>query len=85
MRYLTPRKSALQDSLIVGKHSGSHTILHKFKEFGIDLTDSEASEILSLTRSMSVDLKRPLFDKELMYIYRDYKESKKALAEDTIE
>jgi len=51
--------------------------LHKFKEFGIDLTDSESSEILSLTRAMSVDLKRPLFDKELMYIFRDYTESKK--------
>jgi hypothetical protein len=25
---------------------------------------------------MAVDLKRPLFDKELMYIYRDYKKSK---------
>jgi homocitrate synthase NifV len=80
-----PKEVGLTRQLIVGKHSGSHTILHKFKEFGIDLTDSEASEILSLTRSMSVDLKRPLFDKELMYIYRDYKESKKALAEDIIE
>jgi hypothetical protein len=26
---------------------------------------------------MSVDLKRPLFDKELMYIYKDYRENKK--------
>ena len=29
-----------------------------------------------MTRAMSVDLKRPLFDKELMYIYRDYIDSK---------
>ncbi len=80
-----PKEVGLTRQLIVGKHSGSHTILHKFKEFGIDLTDSEASEILALTRSMSVDLKRTLFDKELMYIYRDYKEAKKALAEDVTE
>jgi len=45
----------------VGKHSGSHTILHKFKEFEIDLTDKEANEILAMARSMSVDLKRPTF------------------------
>ncbi len=80
-----PKEVGLTRQLIVGKHSGSHTILHKFKEFGIDLTDSEASEILAMTRSMSVDLKRTLFDKELMYIYRDYKETKKVLAEDAIE
>jgi homocitrate synthase NifV len=80
-----PKEVGLTRQLIVGKHSGSHTILHKFKEFGIDLIDSEASEILAMTRSMSVDLKRPLFDKELMYIYRDYKEAKKVLAEDAIE
>ena len=71
-----PSEVGLTRQLVVGKHSGSHTILHKFKEFGIDLTDNEANEILALTRAMSVDLKRPLFDKELMYIYRDYKESK---------
>lgn len=71
-----PGEVGLTRQLVVGKHSGSHTILHKFKEFGIDLTDKEANEILTLIRSMSVDLKRPLFDKELMYIYRDYKEKK---------
>jgi homocitrate synthase NifV len=73
-----PTEVGLTRQIVVGKHSGSHTILHKFKEFGIDLTDSESSEILSLTRAMSVDLKRPLFDKELMYIFRDYTESKKS-------
>ena len=72
-----PGEVGLTRQLVVGKHSGSHTILYKFKEFGIELTDKEANEILTLTRSMSVDLKRPLFDKELMYIYRDYKEKKK--------
>jgi homocitrate synthase NifV len=73
-----PSEVGLTRQLVVGKHSGSHTILHKFKEFGIDLTDSEANEILALTRAMSVDLKRPLFDKELMYIFRDYTEGKKS-------
>jgi homocitrate synthase NifV len=73
-----PAEVGLTRQIVVGKHSGSHTILHKFKEFGIDLTDSESNEILVLTREMSVDLKRPLFDKELMYIFRDYTESKKS-------
>jgi len=77
-----PAEVGLTRQLVVGKHSGSHTILHKFKEFGIDLTDTEANEILAMTRAMSVDLKRTLFDKELMYIYRDYKESKKKQEEE---
>jgi homocitrate synthase NifV len=51
--------------------------LHKFKEFEIDLTDNEANDLLAMTRAMSVDLKRPLFDKELMYIYKDYQDKKK--------
>lgn len=73
-----PSEVGLTRQLVVGKHSGSHTILHKFKEFDIDLTDKQANEILAMARDMSVDLKRPLFDKELMYIYNEYmKKSKK--------
>jgi homocitrate synthase NifV len=72
-----PSEVGLTRQLVVGKHSGSHTILHKFKEFDIELTDKQANDILGLARDMSVDLKRPLFDKELMYIYNDYKKKKK--------
>ncbi len=72
-----PGEVGLTRQLVVGKHSGSHTILHKFKEFEIDLTDNEANDLLAMARAMSVDLKRPLFDKELMYIYKDYQDKKK--------
>jgi homocitrate synthase NifV len=72
-----PAEVGLTRQLVVGKHSGSHTILHKFKEYDIELTDKEANDILAMTRSMSVDLKRPLFDKELMYIYKEYESKKK--------
>jgi len=73
-----PAEVGLTRQIVVGKHSGSHTILHKFKEYDIKLTDREANDILAMTRSMSVDLKRPLFDKELMYIYKEYKSKEKA-------
>ena len=71
-----PAEVGLTRQLVVGKHSGSHTILHKFKEYDIELTDKEANDILAMTRAMSVDLKRPLFDKELMYIYKEYQSKK---------
>ena len=68
----TPEEVGLERQLVVGKHSGSHTIYYKFKEFGIELSQEEAQDILAMAREMAVDLKRALFDKELMYIYRDY-------------
>lgn len=68
----SPDEVGLTRQLVVGKHSGSRTIQHKFKEFGIDLSDHEANEILALARDMSVELKRSLFEKELMYIYQDF-------------
>ncbi|NPV09431.1 MAG: homoaconitate hydratase, partial [Anaerolineae bacterium] len=72
----SPEEVGLERQLVVGKHSGSHTIYHKFKEFGVELTQEESAEILALAREMAVDLKRALFDKELMYIYRDYQRRK---------
>ncbi|MGI6209247.1 MAG: homocitrate synthase family protein [Anaerolineae bacterium] len=72
----SPEEVGLQRQLVVGKHSGSHTIYYKFKEFGIELTPEESAEILAQAREMAVDLKRALFDKELMYIYRDYQKQK---------
>jgi len=67
-----PKEVGLTRQLVVGKHSGSHTILHKFREFNIDLTDKEATDLLAMSREMSIDLKRTLFDKELVYIYKEY-------------
>ena len=72
----SPEEVGLERQLVVGKHSGSHTIFYKFKEFGIDLSQEESAEILALAREMAVDLKRALFDKELMYIYRDLQRAK---------
>ncbi len=68
----SPDEVGLTRQLVVGKHSGSRTIQHKFKEFGIDLSDKEAAAVLVQARQISVDLKRALFDKELVYIYQDF-------------
>lgn len=68
----SPDEVGLTRQLVVGKHSGSRTIQHKFREFGIDLSDKEADQVLVEAREMSVDFKRSLFDKELVYIYQDF-------------
>ena len=55
--------------LVIGKHSGRASIKAKFAEFGISVADEHAVRILEEVRRKAVELKRPLFDKELMYIY----------------
>lgn len=39
----------------------------------MELTDDEAKGILELVRSTSVRLKRTLFDKEVVQLYKEYK------------
>lgn len=68
----SPEEVGMQRQIIIGKHSGSNAVKMKFVEYGIDLSSEEANDILALVRSAAVELKRPLFDKELMYIYEDY-------------
>ncbi|MFA7467885.1 MAG: homoaconitate hydratase, partial [Desulfotomaculaceae bacterium] len=44
----------------------------KYAEYGIRLTEHQAEALLPKIRSYTVSMKRPMFDKELMYIYEDY-------------
>ena len=68
-----PCAVGLERQIVIGKHSGKAAIINKFKEYNIDLTDEEASAILE--RSLAVRLKRSLFDKELVTLYKQYKAS----------
>ena len=77
----SPEEVGLQRQIIIGKHSGSKAVMLKFREYGIDLSKEEADELLALIRSVTVDMKRTLFDKELMYIYEDYLYDKKRAPE----
>lgn len=77
----SPEEVGLERQIIIGKHSGSKAVLLKFREYGIDLTKEEADDLLALIRSVTVDMKRTLFDKELMYIYEDYLYEKKRAPE----
>ncbi len=67
-----PEDVGLERQIVVGKHSGSRTIYRKFQEFGLELSQQDCDAILELVRKTAVELKRALFDKELMYIYKDY-------------
>lgn len=66
-----PEEVGLERQIIIGKHSGSAAIKSKFVEFGLEITGVMAQEILARVRQMSIDKKRSLFDKEIMYIYEE--------------
>lgn len=73
-----PEEVGLERQIVIGKHSGSAAIISKFhKEYGLNLGNEEAHILLPMVRDMSIRLKRSLFDKELMYLYEEYKRKKK--------
>jgi homocitrate synthase NifV len=74
----SPEEVGLERQLVIGKHSGSNAIIAKFREYGIELDEEAARKILIDVRKASVELKRALFDKELVYIYQDYLRKKEA-------
>lgn len=67
-----PAIVGLERQIVIGKHSGRAAIINKFREYNKELTDDEARGILELVRSTSVRLKRPLFDKEVVQLYKEY-------------
>ncbi|MHB1127835.1 MAG: homocitrate synthase [Bacillota bacterium] len=67
-----PEEVGLERQIVIGKHSGTAAIKSKYCEYGVLLEDQEAADILAMVRAAAVDLKRSLFDKELVYIYEEY-------------
>ena len=67
-----PAIVGLERQIVIGKHSGRAAVVNKFQEYNIELTDEEATGILELVRSTSVRLKRSLFDKEVVQLYKEY-------------
>ena len=66
-----PSEVGLERQIVIGKHSGRAAVVNKFREYDIELDDEVASRVLDAVRSTSVKLKRSLFDKELVFIYKD--------------
>ncbi len=67
-----PSIIGLERQIVIGKHSGRAAVVNKFREYNIELTDDEAKGILEMVRATAVRLKRTLFDKELVQLYKDY-------------
>ncbi|KUO58408.1 MAG: homoaconitate hydratase [Gracilibacter sp. BRH_c7a] len=70
-----PEEVGLERQIVIGKHSGTASIKSKFREYGREITDEQAKEILKHVRALAIDTKRSLFDKEIIYIYADLYET----------
>lgn len=68
-----PSVVGLERQIVIGKHSGRASVINKFQEYNIELTDKEAIDMLEIIRSRAVSFKRSLFDKELVKMYNEYK------------
>ncbi len=69
----SPDEVGLERQIVVGKHSGSRTLEMKFEEYGIELPREDAVALLPLVRTKAIQIKRPLFDKELVELYNEFK------------
>jgi homocitrate synthase NifV len=69
-----PETVGLERRISIGKHSGRHTIISILAKNGIEVEENDAGEILEMVRSSSVAMKRSITQKELVYIYQDWKD-----------
>ncbi|HSV42176.1 MAG TPA: homoaconitate hydratase, partial [Methanomassiliicoccales archaeon] len=69
----SPEEVGLQRKIVIGKHSGRHTIKSMLAKHGIDIDEETAGALLENVRANSVALKRSITEVELVYMYADYK------------
>ena len=74
-----PSEVGLERQIVIGKHSGKAAIINKFREYEIELSNEEAESMLELVRQTSVRIKRNLFDKELVEIYKELKNNRSVI------
>ena len=68
----TPEEVGMERRIIIGKHSGTSTVIEVLKKHEIKVSKEEAAKILVRVRETAVALKRALTEMELVYIYQDY-------------
>ncbi|WP_101773149.1 homocitrate synthase [Peptostreptococcus faecalis] len=68
-----PSEVGIERKIVIGKHSGKAAIVNRLSDYGIEVSNDEASLILEEVRAKSIRLKRALFDKEIVSIYDDIK------------
>jgi homocitrate synthase NifV len=69
----SPEEVGLQRKIVIGKHSGRHTLKQILEKNGYEINDEASGILLEHVRANSIALKRSLTEVELIYMYEDYK------------
>jgi homocitrate synthase NifV len=75
----SPESVGLERGISIGKHSGRHTVKSILAKHGFEVDDDAAGKVLEMVRSSSIALKRALTEKELVYLYQDWKDEAQRL------
>ena len=66
-----PEEVGLTRSIVIGKHSGSKTLITDLATRGVELSHEDAEKLLVLVRRASISVHRSLSSDELYYLYQD--------------
>lgn len=64
-----PVEMGRDHQIVLGKHSGSHAVMHAYADMGIPLTRPQAESLLSLVRRHAMQNKRSPVDQDLRRFY----------------
>jgi 2-isopropylmalate synthase len=63
---MTPESVGMPlDRIVLGKHSGRHALLHRFKELGLDVANDELNELYAKFINLA-DRKKKIYDQDLI-------------------
>lgn len=69
--FVRPEDVGQSRRLVVGKHSGSSSLIYKLGLLGKIISSREAESLLPVIRRKAIDLKRYIRDDELLDVYRE--------------
>jgi homocitrate synthase NifV len=69
---LNPQEVGQSRRFIIGKHSGSSSLIYKLGLLGLRISLTEARQLLPHVRKVATKLKRALLDHEVLDIYNRY-------------
>jgi|GEM_PF-584814 homocitrate synthase NifV len=66
---MKPEEVGLSRYLVIGKHSGTASLMYKFRQMNFSLSQDNATELLKMVRNVAISQKKPVTDLQLELIY----------------
>jgi homocitrate synthase NifV len=67
-----PADVGLTRHIVLGKHSGTSGVVERYRSMGISVSRKEAVQLLEQVRAIAQQVKRPLNEKELFRLHRNW-------------